>query len=71
MTTRFPVPWRTVELPSGFAVEDATEKQIGVFYGRAPCSAGHTGIMTMDEAREMAIDFAKLPELLARNGNAE
>jgi hypothetical protein len=71
MTTRFPTPWRIVELPNGFAVEDATGKQIGVFYGRAPCSAGHTGIMTIDEARQMAVDFAKLPELIKKNGNAE
>jgi hypothetical protein len=71
MITRFPAPWRIVELPTGFAVEDATGKQIGVFYGRAPCSAGHTGIMTIDEARQMAIDFAKLPELLKRDENAE
>jgi hypothetical protein len=71
MSSRFPVPWRIVELPTGFVVEDATGKQIGVLYGRAPDSAGHTGIMTMDEARQMAIDFAKLPELLKQNGNAE
>jgi hypothetical protein len=71
MTSRFPAPWRIVELPNGFAVEDATGKQIGVFYGRAPDCAGHTGIMTMDEARQMALDFAKLPELLGQNGNAE
>jgi hypothetical protein len=50
MITRFPAPWRIVELPIGFAVEDATGKQNGAFYGRAPDSAGHTGIMTMDEA---------------------
>jgi hypothetical protein len=67
MTSRFPAPWRIVEIPNGFAVEDSTGKQIGVFYGRAPNSAGHTGIMTMDEARQMAIDFAKLPELLKRD----
>jgi hypothetical protein len=48
MITRFPAPWRIVEIPNGFAVEDATGKQIGVFYGRAPDIAGHTGIMTMD-----------------------
>ena len=69
MTTRFPSPWRIVELPNGFAVEDATGRQIGVFYGRAPNSAGHTGIMTMDEARQMAVDFASLPELLKQDGN--
>jgi len=65
MTSRFPAPWQIVELPNGFAVEDATGLQIGVFYGRAdPNIAGHTGFLTMDEARQMAIDFAKLPELL-------
>ena len=42
-----------------------------MFYGVAPDSAGHTGIMTMDEARQMALDFAKLPELPNQNGNAE
>src|SRR5262249_7797367 len=68
MTTRFPAPWRIVELPNGFAVEDATGKQIGVFNGLAPCSPG---IMTIDEARQMAVDFARLPELLKQNGNAE
>jgi hypothetical protein len=38
-----------------------------VFYGRAPDIAGHTG-MTMDEAREMAIDFAKLLNSLSGTG---
>jgi hypothetical protein len=70
MITDFPPPWRIVELPNGFAVEDATGKQIGVFYGRTPDSAGHTGIMTMDEARQMAIDFARLPELFKRDETA-
>ena len=65
MTNRFPAPWRIVELPNGFAVEDAIGVQLGVFYGRAyPNTAGHTGILTMDEARQMAVNFAKLPKLL-------
>ena len=67
MTSRFPAPWRIVELPNGFAVDDATGKQVRVFYGRAPDIAGHTG-MTMDEAREMAIDFAKLLNSLSGTG---
>jgi hypothetical protein len=46
MITNFPAPWRIVELLNGFAVEDATGRQIRVLYGRAPDSAGHTGIMT-------------------------
>ena len=67
MSRRFPAPWRIVEIPSGFAVEDATGQQLSVFYGRSdPNTAGHTGFLTMDEARQLAVDFAKLPELLKR-----
>jgi hypothetical protein len=65
MTSRFPAPWRIVEIPNGFAVDDATGQQLGVFYGRAdPNTAGHTGFLTIEEARQIALDFAKLPELL-------
>jgi hypothetical protein len=47
MTDRFPGPWRIVEIQSGFAVEDATGVQLGVFYGRVdPNTAGHTGFLT-------------------------
>ena len=57
MASRFPAPWRIVEILSGFAVEDACGQQLGVFYGRAdPNIAGHTGFLTLDEARQMAID---------------
>ena len=67
MTRRFPAPWQIVEIPNGFAVDDATGQQLGVFYGRAdPNAAGHTGFLTIDEARQMAVDFARLPELLKR-----
>jgi hypothetical protein len=65
MTNRFPAPWRIVEIPNGFAVDDATGRQLAVFYGRAdPNIAGHTGCLTINEARQLAVNFAKLPELL-------
>jgi hypothetical protein len=68
MISRFPVPWWIVEISNGFVVNDAAGHQLGVFYGRAgPNTAGHTGYLTMDEARDLAIDFARLPELLKRN----
>jgi hypothetical protein len=72
MTSRFPAPWRIVEIPNGFAVDDATGQQLGVFYGRAdPNIAGHTGFLTIDEARQMAVDFARLPELLERTSELQ
>ncbi len=68
MSSRFPTPWRIAEIPNGFAVDDATGRQLGVFYGRTdPNTAGHTGFLTIEEARQIALDFAKLPELLKRS----
>jgi hypothetical protein len=72
MTARFPAPWRIVEIPNGFAVDDASGQQLGVFYGRAdPNAAGHTGFLTIEEARQMAVDFARLPELLERPAGSQ
>ncbi len=54
-----------LELPGGYAVEDAEGYRLGIFYGRAdPSTAKHAGVLTLDEARQMAFDFARLPELL-------
>jgi hypothetical protein len=63
MTGRFPAPWRIVEIPHGFAVDDATGQQLAVFYGLAePNTPRQTDFLTFDEARQMAVDFAKLPQ---------
>jgi hypothetical protein len=62
ITSPFSAPWRIVEIPHGFAVEDATGQQLAVFYGLAePNTARQTDSLTIDEARQMAVDFAKLP----------
>jgi len=72
MASRFPAPWRIVEIPNGFAVDDATGQQLGVFYGRTdPNIAGHTGFLTIEEARQMAVDFARLPELLEQTSGSQ
>jgi hypothetical protein len=58
----FSAPWRIVEIPHGFAVEDAAGQQLAAFYGLAePDTARQTDFLTIDEARQMAVDFAKLP----------
>jgi hypothetical protein len=61
LTGRFPGPWRIVEIPHGFAVDDATGQQLAVFYGLVePKTAKQIDFLTFDEARQMAVDFAKL-----------
>src|SRR5260370_22911436 len=70
MTSRFPGPWRIAEFPNGFAVYDATGRQFGFFYGRAyPNPPGQTGFRMVDEARQIAVDFARLPELLKQTSD--
>jgi hypothetical protein len=69
----FPRPWRVVEMAGGYAVEDADGLQLGMFYGSraAPDVARQAQTLTMDEARRMAGNFARLPELLNAAKRAE
>jgi hypothetical protein len=64
MTSRFPEPWRIAEFPNGFAVYDATDRHLGFFYGRTDPNMPGDGFLMIDDARQIAADFAMLPELL-------
>jgi hypothetical protein len=47
---RFPPPWRVVELPGGYAVEDANGQRLGTFYGRAdPHTARLAGVLILHQ----------------------
>ena len=62
---RFPPPWTVEWLPGGFKVVDANGQSLAYFYAREnDHDAGIAGVLTLDEARRMASNFAKLPELL-------
>jgi hypothetical protein len=66
MTSRFSGPWQIAELPNGFAVYDAAGRPLGLFYSRAD-QAGHAHFLMSDDARQIAADFVKLPEMLRQN----
>ena len=64
---RFPPPWSVVRLPGGFKVIDANGQSLAYFYARENDHDANTaGVLTMDEARRMASNFAQLPVLQTR-----
>ena len=69
---RFPPPWTVGRLPGGFKVIDANGQSLAYFYARENDHDANTaGVLTMDEARRMASNFAKLPALLGNDRFSE
>jgi hypothetical protein len=64
---RFPPPWIVEEHAESFVDRDATGQALGYFYFHGEKSGGRpsgTKRLSKDEARQMAVTFAKLPEFL-------
>jgi hypothetical protein len=59
----FPRPWSVIEIPGGYRVDDASGKRLGYFYSWDDPNTAHLAdVLTADEARRLAEEFAKLPE---------
>ncbi len=67
-THRFPPPWTIEEHNKAcFIVKDATGQAFGYFYfEEEPGRRSAAKLLTRDETRRIAVNFAKLPELLAQ-----
>ena len=64
---RFPPPWIVEALDGGFKVIDSNGQSIAYVYGYADKRDAETAKgLTLDEARRIAANIAKLPKLLAR-----
>jgi hypothetical protein len=64
MPRRFPPPWTVEQIPGGYVVKDASGQSLAYVCARETKAQADTAkVLTMDEARRIAANIAKLPEL--------
>ena len=66
---RFPPPWTVEQIPGGYKVKDANGQSLAYVYGRETrADADIAKVLTMDEARRIASNIAKM---LYRHGGGK
>jgi hypothetical protein len=64
---RFPAPWRADKITGGCVVRDATGQALAYLYSREnEAEARQAKLLAQDAARRIAINIARLPELLGK-----
>jgi hypothetical protein len=65
MPRRFEPPWTAERTPGGYVAKDATGQALDLCVARETQAEADTAkVLTMDEARRVASNIAKLPGLL-------
>ena len=64
---RFPTPWHADPMPGGYVVRDANGQALTYLYCRDnDAKSRQAKVLTKDEARRIAINIVRLPELLGK-----